>query len=119
MQSDFDANWNNLAQEVLLGMKEWRLQHPKATLKEIETVLTTSLARLEAKMLEDLALASPVANLSQTTLPERPTCPQCHKPLTARGQQRRQLITHHDQTLNLKRTSAYCPECRLSFFPPG
>ena len=39
MRDDFDAKWNQLAQEVMSGMKEWRLQHPKATLREIEAAL--------------------------------------------------------------------------------
>ena len=26
MRDDFDATWNELAQEVLSGLKEWRLQ---------------------------------------------------------------------------------------------
>lgn len=34
MRTDFDARWDELAEEVLSGMKEWRLQHPKATLRE-------------------------------------------------------------------------------------
>ena len=37
MRSDFDVHWEELAAEVLSGMKEWRLQHPKATLRQIET----------------------------------------------------------------------------------
>ena len=39
MRDDFDAKWQELAEEVMSGMKEWRLQHPKATLKEIEQAL--------------------------------------------------------------------------------
>ena len=35
MQDDFDALRNQLAHEVMSGMKEWR-QHPKAKLREIE-----------------------------------------------------------------------------------
>ncbi|MCX6032022.1 MAG: hypothetical protein NT169_22340 [Chloroflexi bacterium] len=30
MQTDFASHWDELAEEVLSGMKEWRLQHPKA-----------------------------------------------------------------------------------------
>ncbi len=63
MRTDFDAVWNNLAQEVMSGMKEWRLQHPKATLREIEVALDERLGRLRARMLEDVALASAAADL--------------------------------------------------------
>ena len=44
MNQDFDAKWDELAEEVLSGMKEWRLQHPKATLREIEQALHERLA---------------------------------------------------------------------------
>jgi hypothetical protein len=33
---DVDAHWHELAEDVISGMKEWRLQHPKATFREIE-----------------------------------------------------------------------------------
>ena len=28
VNQDFDAKWDELAEEVMSGMKEWRLQHP-------------------------------------------------------------------------------------------
>jgi len=39
MKKDFDAQWRTLSEEVLSGMKEWRLQHPRATLSEMEAAL--------------------------------------------------------------------------------
>jgi|GEM_PF-1287802 len=47
MKADFDAQWEALAAEVLSGMKEWRLQHPKATLPEIEHALDERLAKMQ------------------------------------------------------------------------
>lgn len=32
MREGFDGLWNQLAYEVMSGLKEWRLQHLKATL---------------------------------------------------------------------------------------
>ena len=29
--------WHHLTQEVMSGMRDWRVQHPTATLREIET----------------------------------------------------------------------------------
>ena len=37
---EMEAHWQQLAEEVVLGMKEWRLQNPKATFREIEAALT-------------------------------------------------------------------------------
>ena len=33
---DFEGRWRALCEEVIVGIKEWRLQHPQATLQEIE-----------------------------------------------------------------------------------
>jgi hypothetical protein len=43
-----DQNWEALSQDVLTGMREWRLQHPKATLREIERALDEHFAGLRA-----------------------------------------------------------------------
>ena len=119
MRDDFDAVWQQLADAVMSGMKEWRLQHPKATLREIETALDERLGKMRARMLEDVALASAAADVSQTSEAERPRCPTCGAVLAARGQPIRELTTHFDQTLRLKRSYTVCPACGTGLFPPG
>src|SRR5204862_315354 len=37
--SELEGRWQRLAEEVFVGIKEWRLQHPKATFAEIERAL--------------------------------------------------------------------------------
>ena len=44
MRKDFDRTWHELSEDVITGMKAWRLQHPRATLTEIETALDERLA---------------------------------------------------------------------------
>ncbi|MHB8626228.1 MAG: hypothetical protein ACYDBJ_18685 [Aggregatilineales bacterium] len=39
-------------------MKDWRVEHPKATLSELEKALDERLGRLRGQMLEDSALVS-------------------------------------------------------------
>jgi predicted RNA-binding Zn-ribbon protein involved in translation (DUF1610 family) len=118
MRDDFDALWNQLAHEVMSGMKEWRLQHPKATLREIEAALDERLGKMRARMLEDAALASAATDLGQAAEAERPKCPACGAVLAARGQATRELTTHFDQTIHLKRSYAVCPQCGQGLFPP-
>lgn len=108
-----------MAEEVLTGMKEWRLQHPRASLSEIELALDERLSRLRARMLEDAALASAAANLSGAAAGERPVCPTCERTLEARGQHTRELTTVHDRTITLTRSYAACPACQAGLFPPG
>jgi uncharacterized protein YPO0396 len=36
---EVEARWRQLSEEVITGMAEWREQHPRATLSEIEAAL--------------------------------------------------------------------------------
>jgi hypothetical protein len=119
MKADFDGRWRALSEEVLSGMKEWRLQHPRATLSEMETALDERLARQRAQMLEDMALASDVADLSVVPMAERPTCPECGRALNSRGKEGRHLQTVGAEEIVLKRSYGVCPTCKVGFFPSG
>jgi len=118
MRSDFDTRWHELAEEVMSGMKEWRLQHSRATLREIEGALDERLGQMRARMLQDLVLASAAADIKVVQGYDRPVCPKCGRVLEARGQQERVLTTHHNQSLKLERSYGVCPTCGEGFFPP-
>ncbi len=113
-----EALWQQLADEVMTGMKEWRLQHPKATLKEIETALDERLARVRARMLQDIALASAATTMTEAREEDRPRCPKCGKMMEGHGQDTRSLTTNYNQTISLKRSYAVCPSCGTGLFPP-
>jgi hypothetical protein len=117
MRTDFDQHWRELSDEVISGMKEWRLQHPRATFREIEAAVDERLARLRAKMLEDAALASAAAHWEGEATP--PVCPQCGTVLEDRGDHRRELQTHGGCTVTLARAYGVCPTCGGGLFPPG
>ena len=120
MRADFDKGWQGQSQEMLLGMKEWRLQHPHATLKEIEVALDERLRRLRARMLEDAALASAAADWKGEAAGEQPGCPECGEKLKARGvRAARHLQTHGGQEITLQREYGVCPKWGAEFFPPG
>jgi DNA repair exonuclease SbcCD ATPase subunit len=110
-----EAEWRMLSEEVIMGMQEWREQHPQANLREIERVLDEQLARLRARMLQDTALASRAANWRGEANGEK--CPECGDKLAARGEHKRQLQTHGGQEVILKREYGECSRCGLSFFP--
>lgn len=116
---ELEARWHQLTEEVVTGMKEWRLQHPKATFGEIEQALDERLARVRAHMLEDAALLSRAADWREASTSECPRCPQCGGVLEARGAQTRTLTTQYDEAIELKRQYAVCPQCQTGFFPPG
>ena len=114
-----EARWQQLAEEVMTGMKEWRLAHPRATFKEIERALDERLAKVRARMLTDVALASAAADLRGAEAGERPPCPECGRPLEHQETARRSLTTNYDHTIELTRSYALCPSCGTRVFPPG
>lgn len=115
---DFASRWQHLSEEIIAGIEEWRLHHPKATLREIEAAVDARLAELRACMLQDVALASPAAEVSQACGTDRPGCPHCGTPLESRGLRERQVTTHQGQTLRLRRSYTRCPTCQVGLFPP-
>jgi hypothetical protein len=118
-QQDFDRQWMELSQEVMSGMKEWRLQHPRATMVEMETALDERLTGLRRRMIEDMAQASEAADWAGVAGGEKPVCLECGQPLQRRGEAERELQTQGGQTIKLKRRYGTCPQCGAGFFPPG
>lgn len=132
-QSALDARWGALAAEAFLGIKEWRLQHPKATFAEIEVAVDERLSTVRARMLEDVALASAAAAVSDLPLVARPACPVCagttgsattgaatgHGRLEARGRHAREVTVTYGKTVTLTRDYAVCSVCETGLFPPG
>ncbi len=119
MRTDFDEQWEGLAAEVLSGMKEWRLQHPKASLREIEGALDERLGKMRARMLQDAALASAAANLKAAGATEEARCRECGGKLEERAVGVRHLLTQQNQLLELERSYGVCSGCGAGVFPPG
>ncbi len=111
--------WTELSDQALHDVADWRQQHPHATLKEIEQAVDHHLGRLRARLVQDTAQASPLAGPQPAASDERPRCPQCDRPLQARGKQRRRLLSHQGQDLELDRSYWVCAACGGGVFPPG
>jgi hypothetical protein len=114
-----DVSWEALSADILSGMRDWRVQHPKATLREIEAALDERFYRLRTRLLQDLALQSSAAHCKETAAPDPPLCPACGTPLTLRGKHRRHLKTSGGHNLTLQRSYGLCPTCKKDLFPPG
>lgn len=110
--------WHRMSEEIMRGMREWRAQHPKATLRAMEDELDRRWARVRARMLEDMALASAAADWTATPDDQHPTCPDCGQPLQLRGSDTRTLQTHGGQDVRLERRYGTCSACGAGFFPP-
>ena len=114
----FEQRWHQLSAEVMTGISDWRFQHPQATLRELETELDARLARMRARMLEDLALESAATDWRDQRASAPPACPQCGSPLQAAGLHSRTLQTHGGQSLTFERRYGLCPVCETGLFPP-
>ena len=112
-----EERWREMSEEVITGLREWREQHPKATLKEIETSLDERLARLRVQMLQDTALVSKASDWRGEA--EGACCPECGTELKPRGKQKRHLQTNGGQEVVLQREYGVCPGCGAGLFPPG
>ena len=118
MDEAMEKHWRELSEEVLSGMKEWRIAHPEATFREIEEAVHARVSRLEAQMLQDSALMDVRADWGQAPTENRPKCPKCGTPLLARGKRQRELQSRGGQSIQLKRTYGTCPSCGMGLFPP-
>jgi RNase P subunit RPR2 len=116
---ELEGRWEDLAAEVLSGMAEWRVQHPRATMREIEDAVDERLDRMRTRLLADAAMASEAADWREAPPEERPRCPECREPLQARSRQTRRLQSQGRGEVVLERSQGTCPSCGASLFPPG
>jgi hypothetical protein len=111
--------WEAIADEALSGFREWRVQHPRATLSEIAAALDERWAGVRARVVADAALASAGADLRAVPAAERPVCADCGARVELAGQEERTLTTTYNQAIVLQRSATACPACGRRVFPPG
>lgn len=114
---DLSANWNRLSEGIVQGLAEWRAQHPKATMREIEAEIDKQLSGLRAKMITDTAMASEQTEWESGAA--EVVCPRCGAKLEKKGKQKRKLATQGGREVELEREYGVCPKCGQGIFPPG
>ena len=116
--SELGERWAPKWEQISDGMAEWRQEHPRATLTEIEDALDERLGAMRMEMLVDTVLTSQAAGFAGRPKGERPRCPACKVALVSRGAAERSLMTTGGQEFRLRRSYAECPACGLELFPP-
>ena len=111
------ARWEELAVEAFTGFREWRVQHPRATFKGLETALDGRWARARGRILADAALQSAAGDRRAVPAGARPQCPACGGQLALAGQEERTLTTTYEQQIRLRRSASECTACGRRFFP--
>jgi len=75
MKAEYEQRWKELAQEVLLGMRSWRKDHPTATLQEIEEEVDQRMARMRAGLVEGTAMTSAAVEVGSRAAEQPAHCP--------------------------------------------
>ena len=114
-----EEKWQEAFIQVSHKARQWREQHRRAGLSDIEEMVDRELAQVRTQMVEDIAQASPMADIRRLASKERPVCPVCGGKVQANGYQRRRLVSQNEQGVKLRRSKAKCRECGTSFFPSG
>jgi len=113
---ELQAGWEGLSDEIMAGMADWRSQHPKASLREIEGEIDKRLSELRARMITDTANASASAKWKKA---DGVVCPECGAKLIKKGKKKRVLLTREGREIELEREYGVCVACGLGIFPPG
>ena len=103
----------------VLGMTQWRKEHPHATWAEIEAQVDELMNQLRAQLLQEVVQMGETEEWSKIPQEERPRCATCGKPLVGRGEQMRWIQTNGGEAVKLTRTYGTCSQCGVGFFPPG
>ena len=109
------ANETGETEAILVGMKEWRKAHPKATFVEIEAELEARIKGLREQVLGEIIGMSAAAQGEGQGI----RCPECGAEMERRGQRKRQLQGMGGSEVELEREYLECPACGAGFFPLG
>lgn len=104
---------NEVPDEVLEKLTQWRQANPKATLTEIEEAVEAELATIRKEWVTALAQAG------EESQAVAPTCAQCGQAMVKNGRRRRRLKGKEGQTMELERQQWRCLGCGATIFPPG
>src|SRR2546430_17655458 len=110
--------WRTLSDAVGRELIAWREAQPKASLRQIEDAVFEAMQRLQARALQQVVLASAVADVAAQPVAARPSCPTCGGRLEPRGRQRRTIRPARQRAaLEVDRSYAVCAECGAGLFP--
>jgi hypothetical protein len=116
-KEEMEKKWRFDSEEIISGMAEWREQHPRATMKEIEAEADQRLAELRVRMITDAALASKSVEWEKGE--QAGKCPVCGQELEKKGKKKRGMQTRGGKEIELEREYGQCPRCEAKVFPPG
>lgn len=115
IRGELQQGWSEMSEEILAGVAQWREEHPRVTMREIEDEIDKRLSALRAKMITDTANASEQAKRETAQGVQRPDR---GAKLIKKGKKKRILLTRDGREIQLDRAYAVCPACGQGIFPP-
>jgi hypothetical protein len=91
---------------------QWRTEHPRATLSEIEDAYDGIFRGVRAEVVSEAAMLSEKRDTRQA-------CEECGTLMVRRGMRERHLLGKDGATLRISRGYQTCPACGVGLFPPG
>src|SRR5713101_4692392 len=108
--------WHEIGAQVFEEMNDWRREHPRATLAQIEAAVENRLDSLRAELIEQEIAVRAQAEAAGGS--EQPTCATCGRPMEARGTRERSVTVQGNRPVRLRRRYMVCPVCDTGHFPP-
>lgn len=97
------------AEDIRGELREWRREHPTASLSAIDAEVERRYRDLLTEVVEELASAEQEAE---------GICPHCQQPMQRRGQHPHTVQGRGGKQITLRRGYAVCPVCGTGLFPP-
>lgn len=94
-------------------LRQWREQHPEASIDEIAGQVTPRRRELMGELLKQL-----VRQHGAGEVVEGLACPACGGGMIYKGAQKRGIV-HLEGEVGLARAYYYCAQCETGLFPPG
>lgn len=94
-------------------LRQWREQHPEASIDEIAGQVTPRRRELMGELLKQLARQA-----GDGEVIEGLACPDCGEAMIYKGTPKRG-VAHLEGDMGLERAYYYCAQCETGLFPPG
>lgn len=107
------AEYLAAAAEMYDQLRQWREEHPAASIDDIAGQVTRRRRGLMGELLNQLACQHGNGEVVTGI-----ACPECGAPMLNKGQQARG-VAHREGETRLERQYYYCPACEKGLFPPG
>ena len=107
------AEYLAAAGEMYDQLRQWREEHPTASIDDIAGQVSRRRRELMGELLNQLACQHGNGEVIEGVV-----CPDCGGAMLNKGVQQRGMV-HSEGETKIERMYYYCSECKTGIFPPG